>query len=128
MELDFYQPIIVPAGIEKILVIVTDGLYKLHLQKSFLLQALGDRDLGIKVVMKTKRLVTTTDLIPVPNANFYITVQRFKFKSITRITHNVCDDVKKTDCTFVKLFWARDFNLKDFGISPEFTINSGQVE
>jgi hypothetical protein len=38
MELDFYQPIIVPAGIKKILVIVeTDGLY--HTSAKFLLQA-----------------------------------------------------------------------------------------
>jgi gliding motility-associated-like protein len=141
MELDFYQPIIVPAGIKKILVIVGKQMdYTNYTSaKVFIAGTQGDRgESWYKGCNENQRLVTTTDLtIPVPNANFYITVKGEVSNSksqgsITRITHNVCDDLVKTDmyaCYGQTFYWARDFNLKDFGISPteEFTINSGQV-
>lgn len=141
MELDFYQPIIVPAGVKKILVIVGKQMdYTNYTSaKVFVAGTQGDRgESWYKGCNENQRLVPTTDLtIPVPNANFYITVKGEVSNSksqgsITRITHNVCDDLVKTDmyaCYGQTFYWARDFNLRDFGISPkeEFTITSGQV-
>lgn len=141
MELDFYQPIIVPAGVKKILVIVGKQMdYTNYTSaKVFVAGTQGDRgESWYKGCNENQRLVPTTDLtIPVPSANFYITVKGEVSNSksqgsITRITHNVCDDLVKTDmyaCYGQTFYWARDFNLRDFGISPkeEFTITSGQV-
>ncbi len=141
MQLDFDQPIIVPAGVEKILVTVNKGMDYTNYTSAKVFVAGTQDDNGeswYKGCNKNQRLVPTTDLtIPVPNANFYLTVTGEVFNSkssgsITRISHNICDDLVKTDmyaCYGSTFYWARDFNLKDFGISPneEFVITSGQV-
>jgi hypothetical protein len=72
MELDFYQPIIVPAGIKKILVIVGKQMdYTNYTCKSFCCGTRWQGESWYKGCNENQRLVTTTDLtIPVPNANF----------------------------------------------------------
>ncbi|OAZ04364.1 T9SS type B sorting domain-containing protein [Flavobacterium succinicans] len=139
MHFDFEQPIIVPAGIQKILVVVDKTRDYNTIAKVFVAGTTEDKGVSwYKGCNDNQRLVPTTDLnIPVPNANFYITVKGDVFNSksqgsVTRLSHNVCDDLVKTDmyaCSQQNFYWARDFDLKDFGISPkeEFTITSAQV-
>lgn len=141
MQIDFDEPIIVPAGVEKILVMVGKGKDYTNYTSAEVFVAGTQQDNGDSWYLgcdKTLPFSRTTDLtIPVPNANFYITVTGEVFDSkssgsVTRISHNICDDLVKTDmygCYGSTYYWARDFNLKDFGISSneEFTITSGQV-
>lgn len=141
MQLDFDQPIIVPAGVEKILVTVNKGMDYTDYTSAEVFVAGTQEDKGNSwyVGCNPDQLFTpTTDLdVPVPNANFYINVTGdvSNVKStgpITRLSHNTCDDVIETNiysCTSANIYWARSFNLKDFGISTneEFTISSGQV-
>ncbi|MFA9191078.1 T9SS type B sorting domain-containing protein [Flavobacterium sp. FZUC8N2.13] len=141
MQLDFDSPIIVPAGVEKIIVLVGKGIDYTNYTQSAVFVAGTQEDSGDSWYVgcnPDKLLTRTTDLdIPVPNANFYINVSgdvsNVKSSgSITRISHNVCDDLIRTDmyaCYGTTYYWARDFNLKDFGISPneEYVVTSGQV-
>lgn len=141
VQVDFYQPIIVPAGVEKILVLVgkTSNSINYLTAEVFVAGTIDDRgESWYKGCNENQLLVPTTDLnIPVPHANFYITVtgetlNPNSLDSVTRLSHNVCDDLVKTDmygCYGQTFYWARDFYLKDFGISPneEYTITSGQV-
>ena len=141
LKVDFDEPIIVPAGVGRILVSVEkyEDFYNPDSAELLVAGTAQDKGESWYVGCDTQYdIIPTTDLpIPVPNANFYINVTGEVFNSknhgsITRISHNVCDDVVKTDmyaCYGQTFYWARDFNLKDFGISPkeEFTINSGQV-
>lgn len=141
MQLDFDKPLVVPAGVEKILVIVGKAQDYTNYTRSEVFVAGTQQDNGDSWYVgcdKEHPLIPTTDLtIPVPNANFYITVTGDVFNakssgSVTRISHNICDDLLKTDmygCYGSTYYWARDFDLKNFGISPneEFVITSGQV-
>jgi gliding motility-associated-like protein len=141
MQLDFDQPIIVPAGVEKILVTVNKGMDYTDYTSSEVFVAGTQEDKGDSwyVGCNPSQLFTPTTAleVPVPNANFYINVTGdvSNVKStgpVTRISHNVCDDLIETDmygCYGSTYYWARDFNLKDFGISPkeEYVITSGQV-
>ena len=141
MQVDFYQPVIVPAGVEKILVVVSKipNFMNTSIAKVFVAGTIDDRgESWYKGCNENQLLVPTTDLnIPIPNANFYITVNGEAINpnsrnATTRLSNNVCDDLVKTDmygCYGQTFYWARDFYLKDFGISPneEYTITSGQV-
>ncbi len=141
MQLDFDEPLIVPAGVEKILVTVNKGMDYTNYTSAKVFIAGTQEDNGdswYRGCEKNYLLAPTTDLtIPVPNANFYITVtgEAFDSKSsgpVTRISHNTCDDLVKTGiygCYGTTYYWARNFNLKNFGISPneEYVITSGQV-
>lgn len=141
VQIDFDELIIVPAGTQRILVTVGKGRDYTNNTTAEVLVAGTAEDTGDSWYLgcdKTLPFSRTTDLtIPVPNANFYITVAGEVFNSkssgsVTRISHNICDDLVKTDmygCYGSTYYWARDFNLKDFGISPneEFIITSGQV-
>lgn len=141
LQMDFDSPIIVPAGVEKIIVLVGKRRdYTNYTQAEvFVAGTQEDKEDSWYVGCNPDKLLTrTTDLdIPVPNANFYINVSgnvsNVKSSgSITRISHNVCDDLIRTDmygCYGTTYYWARDFNLKDFGISPneEYVVTSGQV-
>lgn len=141
MQLDFDEPLIVPAGVEKILVTVNKGMDYTNYTSAKVIIAGTQEDKGdswYKGCNENHLFTPTTDLtIPVPNANFYITVTGDVFNvkssgSVTRISHNTCDDLLRTDmyaCYGSTYYWARDFNLKNFGISPneEFVITSGQV-
>lgn len=138
---DFDEPIIVPAGIGRILVTVEkfDHFYNSNSLELLVAGTEEDKDDSWYYGCGTNYdIITTKDLpIPVPNANFYLTVTGdvFDVKSsgaVTRLSHNTCDDVIRTDihsCYGSAIYWARDFTLKDFGISnnEEFIITSGQV-
>ncbi|REH00316.1 T9SS type B sorting domain-containing protein [Flavobacterium aquicola] len=141
VQAKFDTPIIVPAGTDRILVSVSK--FKDYYDPTFaeVLVAGTAVDTGESVYSgcgSSYTYVSTKDLpIPVPNANFYINVTGEVFNpkstgSITRLSHNVCDDVAETgiySCSSTYIYWARDFKLKDFGISDneEFVIKSGQV-
>lgn len=141
MKVDFDNPIIVPAGVERILVTVNKGKEYTNYTSAEVFIAGTQEDRGGSWYVgcdKEHPFSLTTDLtIPVPNANFYITVTGdvSNVKSsgpVTRLSHNTCDDLIRTDiyaCYGTTYYWARDFNLKDFGISPneEYVITSGQV-
>ncbi|CAI2768242.1 conserved protein of unknown function precursor containing a type B C-terminal secretion signal [Flavobacterium collinsii] len=141
VQIDFDEPIVVPAGTQRILVTVNKYKEVYNTSSSEVFIAGTEHDTGESWYLgcdKEHALSPTTDLtIPVPNANFYINVTGdvFDTKSsglITRLSHNVCDDVIETDihsCSSSNIYWARAFTLKDFGISnnEEFVIKSGQV-
>lgn len=141
MQLDFDTPIIVPAGVEKILVTVNKGMDYTNYTAAEVHIAGTQEDNGDSWYVgcnNNQLLKPTTEMnIPVPNANFYITVTGdvSNVKSsgpVTRLSHNICDDLLRTDmyvCYGTTYYWARDFDLKDFGISPneEYVVTSGQV-
>lgn len=141
VKVDFDEPIIIPAGIGRILVSVEKIEDFYNPVSAELLVAGTAQDNGESWYVGCGNqydIIPTTDLpIPVPNANFYINVTGDVFDSkssgpITRLSHNICDDVIETamySCSSSGINWARDFILKDFGISDkeEFVINSGQV-
>ena len=141
MQLDFDSPIIVPAGVEKIIVFFGKGMDYTNYSQAEVFIAGTQEDKGDSWYVGcngNQLLKPTTEMNnPVPNANFYITVtgQVSNVKSsgpVTRLSHNICDDVLKTDmygCYGTTYYCARDFNLKDFGISTneEYVITSGQV-
>jgi gliding motility-associated-like protein len=141
LKVDFDEPIIVPAGVSRILVSIEKQEDFYNPDSAELLVAGTAQDKGESWYFGCEThydIISTKDLpIPVPNANFYINVTGEVFDSkssgsITRLSHNTCDDVIRTgihSCTSSYIYWARAFNLKDFGISnkEEFVINSGQV-
>jgi gliding motility-associated-like protein len=141
LKVDFDEPIIVPAGVGRILVSVEklEDFYNPDPAELLVAGTAQDNGDSWYVGCGTQYdIISTKDLpIPVPNANFYINVTGDVFDSkssgpITRLSHNTCDDVIRTgihSCTSSYIYWARAFNLKDFGISnkEEFLINSGQV-
>jgi gliding motility-associated-like protein len=141
LKVDFDEPIIVPAGIKRILVSIEKYEDFYNPASAELLVAGTEEDNGESwyVGCGTEYdIISTKDLpIPLPNANFYINVTGDVFDSkssgpITRLSHNICDDVIETDmysCSSTGIYWARDFFLKDYGISSkeEFVISSGQV-
>lgn len=141
VQAEFDTPIVVPAGTDRILVSVSK--YKDIYNSTFaeVLVAGTEVDKGESMYYGCSTQYTTVSTknlaIPVPNANFFITLtgDAFDIKnsgSITRLSHNVCDDPFETGihtCSGGGSYWARDFNLKDFRISnnEEFVITSGQV-
>ncbi len=141
MQLDFDSPIIVPAGVEKIIVFFGKGMDYTNYSQAEVFIAGTQEDKGDSwyVGCKDNQLLkrTTEMNTPIPNANFYINVtgETSNVKSsgpIARLSHNTCDDLVKTNihgCYGTTYYWARDFNLKDFGISnsEEYIITSGQV-
>lgn len=141
LKVDFDEPIIVPAGVGRILVSVEkiEDFYNPDSAELLVAGTVQDKDESWHVGCDTQYdMISTKDLpLPVPNANFYINVTGdiFDTKSsgaITRLSHNISDDLIDTgihSCTSAYIYWAREFTLKDFGISSneEFVINSGQV-
>jgi gliding motility-associated-like protein len=143
VQAEFDTPIVVPAGVDRIIVSVGKTADYYDSIKEDVIVAGTALDTGESFYSGCSsssryNFVSTKDLpIPVPNANFFITVtgEVFNPKStgaITRISHNICDDLVRTGmygCYGTTYYWARDFNLKNFGISPneEFVITSGQV-
>lgn len=141
MQIDFDEPIIVPAGTQRIMVTVSKGQDYTNYTTAEVFVAGTTQDTGDSWYLGCDKILPfsrTTDLtVPVPNANFYINVtgEVFNTKSlgpITRLSHNLNDEVIDTgihSCSSSFIYWARAFTLKDFGISnnEEFVINSGQV-
>lgn len=141
LKVDFDEPIIVPAGVRRILVSIEkmEDFYNPISAELLVAGTAQDNGESWYVGCGTQYdIISTTDLpIPVPNANFYINVTGEVFNtkslgSITRLSHNLNDEVIDTgihSCSSSFIYWARAFTLKDFGISnnEEFVINSGQV-
>jgi len=141
VKLDFVKPVVIPAGVERILVTVTKSVDFYNPNSAEVIIAGTDEDTGdfyYKGCRKYYTYISTSDLeIPVPNANFYINVTGEKYSASsyganTTLTHNFCDEVIKTmnhSCSSSYTYFARDFYLKDFGITSneELVINSGQV-
>ncbi|WP_228530238.1 T9SS type B sorting domain-containing protein [Tamlana sp. I1] len=141
IKVDFDEPIIVPAGTERILVTVQKHVDSYNPESAQVFIAGTEADTGeswYEGCLENYSLKPTTELtIPVPNANFYINVTGdvLAVKSsgnTVRLSHNGCDDIIETNihsCSSSYIYWARAFTLDDFGISSneEFVINSGQV-
>ncbi|PJJ09502.1 gliding motility-associated-like protein [Flavobacterium sp. 1] len=141
VQAEFETPIVVPAGIDRILVTISKSKDIYNPTFAEVLVAGTEVDKGESLYYGCSTRYTTVSTknlaIPVPNANFFITVtgDAFDVKTsglVTRLSHNICDDVIETGihtCSGGAMFWARDFALKDFGISnnEEFVITSGQV-
>lgn len=141
VQIDFGTPITIPAGVEKILVEVTqmDDVYNDDYKKVRIAGTeFGNNTSWYKGCMGNYTHIPIENLgIPIPNVNFYINVTG-KIQNIASsgssvtMSHNVCDDIIETrihSCTSSYIYWARDFYLADFGISSneEFVITSGQV-
>lgn len=141
IQVNFDEPIIIPAGVDRIMVAVQKikDIYDSNPGEIFIAGTKDDIDESLYYGCDPyASLTSTTNLsVPVPDANFFITVTGDVFNPnssgpITRISHNICDDLIRTDiygCYGTTYYWARDFNLKDFGISPneEYVVTSGQV-
>jgi gliding motility-associated-like protein len=141
VQAEFDTPIVVPAGTDRILVSVSKfkDIYNSTFAEVLVAGTVADKGESLYFGCSTQyTTVSTKDLlIPVPNANFFITLTGDAFDvkksgSITRLSHNVCDDPFETGihtCSGSGSYWARDFDLKDFRISnnEEFVITSGQV-
>ncbi len=141
VQVDFSPSIVIPAGVERILVVVhqDDDIYNPDYTKAVIAGTAQDNDTSwFKGCREFYNYISTENLsTPVPNANFFINVtgETFStsdFGSNTTLTHNFCDDIVQTmnhSCSSSYTYFARDFYLEDFGISTneEFVINSGQV-
>lgn len=141
VQINFSVPIVIPAGIERILVEVIQGEDTYNPDYTKVIIAGTEQDNDISWFKGCRELYTYTPTenlsTPVPNANFFINVTGEKlsttnYGSSVTLTHNVCDDVIETgfpSCSSGMQQWARVFYLNDFGISEneEFVINSGQI-
>lgn len=141
LTIEFGAPVVIPAGVERILVTVykIPHSYSPYSGKVVIAGTAEDNDISyFHGCRDYYSPIPTTELdVPVPDANFFINVTGQKFNvtssgSNTRLTHNVCDDLIETrihSCKHAYIYWARAFNLSDFGISTneELTITSGQV-
>ena len=141
VQVDFSTPIVIPAGVERILVEVTQGedIYNPDYTQILIAGTKQDNDTSWFKGCRELYTYTPTENLstPMPNANFFINVtgetfSTSNFGSTTTLTHNICDDLIKPrsyGCSYGGMSWSRDFILEDFGISnnEEFVINSGQV-
>ncbi|MBN4085382.1 T9SS type B sorting domain-containing protein, partial [Flavobacteriaceae bacterium AH-315-B10] len=139
IQIDFNTPVVIPAGIERILVEVrkSEDFYNPNSAEVFIAGTEEDNDFSWYKGCGGLYIHTSTNVLNVPNANFYINVIGEIFNtsnsgSTTTLTHNFCDDIVQTmhhSCYSSYTYFGRDFYLEDFGISTneEFVINSGQV-
>jgi gliding motility-associated-like protein len=141
VDIDFVEPVVVPAGVERILVTVSkvEDFYNPESAEVIIAGTQEDRDQSWYFGCRTYYNYTPTTEMdpPVPDANFFINVTGDvsdvkRTGSTTRLSHNLCDDIIKTNihsCTSAYIYWARDFYLSDFGISNDetYTITSGQI-
>jgi gliding motility-associated-like protein len=142
VNIDLYNPIVIPAGVTKILVSVVKNP-EFYSTISSEVGILGtEEDTGSSWYQECSTSysppISPLELDPpVTNANFYITVTGRKLStsqlgSSTTLTHNICDYTIETgfpSCSSGMQQWARAFLLSDFGISTneEFIINTGQI-
>lgn len=141
VQINFDSPVVIPAGVERILVEVTqmDDPYNDDYKEVLIAGTEFDNDTSwFKGCREHYTHISTEDLNPsVPDANFFINVTG-EIQNIARsgasvtLSHNLCDDIIETrihSCSSSYIYWARDFYLDDFGISDdeEFVITSGQV-
>ena len=141
IQLNFKTNAVVPAGVKRILVVAHqfEEFYNPNYKKAIIAGTAKDKGISwFKGCREHYKYVSTENLItPVPDANFFINVTGNKlntknFGANVTLKHNLCDDIIETSihsCTSSYIYWARDFNLQDFGISlnEEYIIYSGQV-
>jgi gliding motility-associated-like protein len=140
LQIDFKTPIVIPSGVKKILIEVTqlhvlsNGVKKIRMAGTK-----QDNDVSwIKGCRKNYSYIPTDKLdTPVPDANFYINLTGEKTsiinsKSNVVLSHNDGDDVKKINmfsCTSSYQYWSRRFVLSDFGVTKneELIITKGNI-
>lgn len=135
------NPIVVPAGVKRILVTVSKSVDVYNPNSAEVIIAGTENDIGASYYKGCRKYYSYTNTknldTPVPNANFFINVTGRKLSASnvgtsTTLTHNICDYTIETgfpSCSSGMQQWARAFVLEDFGISKneEFVINSGQI-
>ena len=141
VPINFATPIVVPAGIQRILVEVAQGdePYNPLFKKFKIAGTPFDNDVSwFKGCRKYYSHIATEDLIPsVRNANFLINVTGEKMSILNGdgtvlLNPGLGDTPIKTRqyaCTGGGLKYAKTFLLEDFGVpkDKEYIINSGQV-
>ncbi|XMO85152.1 T9SS type B sorting domain-containing protein [Algibacter sp. AS12] len=141
IKVDFNRPIVVPAQVENILVVVgkSKDFYNPNSAKVFIAGTEFDNDKSWFIGCREYYSYVSTDNLnlPVPNANFYINVTGEKYLrsnvgSNTTLTHNVCGSpiwINQYGRTGGGIGFSKVFSLKDFEISnnEEYIINNGQV-
>lgn len=139
LELEFFEPILIPAGVKRILVEVTQTDLNSNGVTKFLVAGTEkDNDTSwFRGCNKYNSYKPTNELDnPKPNANFFIQVigdrRRIPNTDNLTLTHNIGDEVIRNDmygCSWGGINWARTFDLKNFGISSneKFIIKSGKV-
>ncbi|MFI1771815.1 T9SS type B sorting domain-containing protein [Thalassobellus citreus] len=140
-NIDFAYPIVVPAGVERILVVAGKSVDYYNPNSAQIVIAGTQEDnadswyYGCREYYKYTK--TTNLNNPVHNANFYINVTgEVLDKSIsgsqTTLTHNLCGRpiwINQFGRTGGSIKYSRTFVLEDFGVTnnEEFIINNGQV-
>ncbi len=141
IDVYFEEPIIVPAGTERILVTVHKSVDVYNPESARVVVAGTADDTGESWYHgcdENYSLTRVSELNnPVPNANFYINVTGEAIDvtnsgDILRLSHNVGDNLLRTNmfsCSYALYYWARVFDLDQFGVltNEEYVINSGQV-
>ncbi|GAA4280799.1 hypothetical protein GCM10022260_12200 [Gaetbulibacter aestuarii] len=141
VEVNFEEPIVVPAGTDRILVTVHKSVDSYNPESARVVVAGTAEDTGESWYHGCDgnyTLTKTTELNnPVPNANFYINVTGEAIDisnsgDLLRLSHNVGDSLIRTSmfgCSSAMFYWARVFDLDQFGLltNEELVINSGQV-
>ncbi|WP_372755417.1 T9SS type B sorting domain-containing protein [Mariniflexile sp.] len=141
IQVDFDVPVVIPDGVERVLVEVRK-FYDVNKQDTSVAYIAGtayDNDVSWYWGCHNVYSHTATENLNPPsyNANFYINVTGTLLNindlgSDIMLTHNLCDDVVKVNqysCSWGGLKYARRFILKEFGVSAneEFIIDRGQV-
>lgn len=141
IQVNFNTPVIIPDGVERILVEVMK-FYDVQNEDTSIAYIAGtELDNDISWYWGCQKLYShlpTEDLDPsVQDANFFINVtgepvSTNNLGTNTKLTHNLCDDlvdIKHYSCSWGGLKYARTFVLEDFGVSEneEFIIDRGQV-
>lgn len=140
LSFEFSSPIVIPAGVKKILVSVSQSNVTNVNETPFLIAGTKeDNDVSwFYGCRKHYTYIKTENLDdPKPNANFFINVTGETISAIGSLnnkilSHNTNDNLIETQmhsCSSAYQYWGRNFKLSDFGISnnEEFIINSGQV-
>lgn len=141
IDVYFEEPIIVPAGTERILVTVHKSVDFYNPESARVVVAGTAEDNGESWYSgcdENYSLTRVSELNnPVPNANFYINVTGEAIDisntgDTLRLSHNVGDNLVRTNmfgCSSAMFYWARVFDLDQFGVltNEEYVINSGQV-
>ena len=141
VQIDFPLPIVIPSGVQKILVTATqlDDIYNPDYKKVSIAGTAQDNDLSwFKNCNTYGSYVSTDKLNPsYPDANFFINVTGKKRSIInsntnTYLSHNIGDNTVETkmfSCSTGFHYWARKFKLADFGItkSKELIITDGSL-
>lgn len=137
----FDVPVVIPDGIERILVEVRKSSDINNRDTSLAYIAGTEADTGTSYYwgcqLSFPHRSTENLEPPVDNANFFINVTGERISTTdlgtpTRLTHNPCEEVvnvRQYSCSWAGLKYARSFVLEDFGVSnnEEFIIDRAQV-